>query len=426
MERIRIKGGKSLSGRLHLFGAKNAALPLMASSLLTEATLTLNNLPNLVDISTMKNLLTHHGVNINCPEKITGGTTFNRTLNLSARKIRDITAPYDLVRQMRASILVLGPLLARIGEANVSLPGGCAIGTRPVDLHINGLEQLGAEFDLSGGYISGVARKGLKGTHIVLPIVSVGATENVLMAACLAKGETIISNAAKEPEIKDLSNCLVAMGANIEGIGTDKLTIQGKTSLEGANHSIVGDRIEAGTYAIAAAITGGNIELTGVSRELMESVIEKLSEAGVSIKQTNKGIHVERKGKLKGIDVVTRPFPGFPTDLQAQITALMSIADGAAMITEEIFENRFMHIPELVRMGANVTMHGSSSFVRGVDKLIGAPVMATDLRASACLIIAGLAAKGETIVNRVYHIDRGYERIDERLSALGADIERLD
>ena len=425
MEKIRIKGGKSLSGRLHLFGAKNAALPLMASSLLTKATLTLNNLPNLVDINTMKKLLMHHGVKVNSPKGNSDGNTIKRTLNLSAENIGDLTAPYDLVRQMRASILVLGPLLARMGEANVSLPGGCAIGARPVDLHINGLEKLGAKFDFSGGYISAVAPKGLKGTHIVLPIVSVGATENLLMAACLAKGETIISNAAKEPEIRDLSNCLVAMGANIEGIGTDKLIIRGKTSLKGADYSIVGDRIEAGTYAIAAAITGGKIELTGVSIELLESVIEKLSEAGVSIEHTKQGFYIERKGKLKGIDVVTSPFPGFPTDLQAQITALMCIADGATMITEEIFENRFMHIPELVRMGANITMHGSSSLVRG-GKLIGAPVMATDLRASACLILAGLAAKGETIVNRVYHIDRGYECIDERLSALGADIERLD
>ncbi|MEE8333865.1 MAG: UDP-N-acetylglucosamine 1-carboxyvinyltransferase, partial [Alphaproteobacteria bacterium] len=311
-------------------------------------------------------------------------------------------------------------------SARVSLPGGCAIGTRPVDLHIKGLAALGAEIEMTGGYIEASAPDGLTGAHVVFPTVSVGATENVLMAATLARGESVIGNAAREPEISDLAECLVAMGAEIEGIGTDTLTVQGRDRLGGAHHAVVPDRIEAGTYAMAAAITGGRLELVGARADLIEAVIDKLREAGCEIDADDKGVRVAADGRLTGVDVMTEPFPCFPTDLQAQMTALMSTADGAAMITESIFENRFMHIPELARMGANVTVHGASSLVRGVPALAGAPVMATDLRASASLILAGLAAEGETIISRVYHLDRGYERIEEKLAACGADIERVD
>ena len=426
MDKIRIRGGKPLSGTVQISGAKNAALPLMAACLLTKENLVLTNLPHLADISTMANLLTQHGANISMAGDMGDNGHAGRSLNLHAPRITDTTAPYELVRRMRASILVLGPLLARTGEARVSLPGGCAIGARPVDLHIKGLTQLGAEFEMAEGYIGATAPKGLHGAHIVFPMVSVGATENLLMAACLAEGETTLSNVAREPEIGDLAECLISMGAEISGIATDTLVIQGKKSLHGAEHAVVSDRIETGTYAMAAALTGGDLELAGARVELIEAVLEKLREAGVSIEKTENGIRVKRDGTLRGVDVMTEPFPGFPTDLQAQMTALMSMAEGAAMITESIFENRFMHIPELARMGANVTVHGASSLVRGVDTLVGAPVMATDLRASASLVLAGLAAKGETMISRVYHIDRGYERIEEKLAACGADIERLD
>jgi UDP-N-acetylglucosamine 1-carboxyvinyltransferase len=426
MDRIRIRGGKRLSGSIRISGAKNAALPLMAASLLTDEPLILANLPQLADISTMANLLTHLGVDIRMAGEAGNGGHTGRSLSLQAGEITDTTAPYDLVRRMRASVVVLGPLLARSGHARVSLPGGCAIGTRPVDLHIKGLTALGAEFDLTGGYIDATAPNGLVGANFVFPTVSVGATENVLMAACLAKGESVLSNVAREPEITDLANCLVAMGATIDGIGSDTLTVQGVNRLHGAEHTVIADRIEAGTYAMAAAMTGGDIELIGVQAELMESVLGKLTEAGVTIEPTEDGLRVSCASRLKGVDVMTEPFPGFPTDLQAQMTALMSAADGASMITESIFENRFMHIPELARMGANVTVHGASSLVRGVNTLTGAPVMATDLRASASLVLAGLIAEGETLVSRVYHIDRGYERIEEKLAACGADIERID
>ena len=426
MDRIHIRGGNRLVGRIRISGAKNAALPLMATSLLTDQPLTLSNLPHLADISTMANLLGQHGVEISMAGDSGDGGHTGRSLTLHAARIADTTAPYDLVRRMRASVLVLGPLVAREGRARVSLPGGCAIGTRPVDLHIKGLSQLGADVELTEGYIEASAPKGLTGAHIVFPTVSVGATENLLMAACLARGETVLSNAAREPEVADLARCLQAMGAVIEGIGTDTLRIQGQDRLHGAAHPVVADRIEAGTYAMAAAITGGDVVLEGARSDLMEAVVEKLAEAGVTITDEEDGIRVVRDGALTGVDVMTEPFPGFPTDLQAQMTALMSIADGAAMITESIFENRFMHIPELARMGANVTVHGASSLVRGARKLNGAPVMATDLRASASLVLAGLVADGETIVSRVYHIDRGYERIEEKLAACGADIERID
>lgn len=426
MDRIHIRGGNRLLGRIRISGAKNAALPLMAASLLTDAPLTLSNLPHLADISTMANLLGQHGVEISMAGDSENGGHTGRSLTLRGREISDTTAPYDLVRQMRASVLVLGPLVAREGRARVSLPGGCAIGTRPVDLHIKGLNQLGAEVELTEGYIEATAPKGLRGAHIVFPSVSVGATENLLMAACLARGETVLSNAAREPEIGDLARCLQSMGAKIEGIGTDTLYVQGMERLSGAEHPVIADRIETGTYAMAAAITGGDVVLEGARIAFMEAAVEKLTEAGVSISETEDGLRVARDGDLIGVDVMTEPYPGFPTDLQAQMTALMSIAEGAAMITESIFENRFMHIPELARMGANVTVHGASSLVRGVRKLTAAPVMATDLRASASLVLAGLVAEGETVVSRVYHIDRGYERIEQKLAACGAEIERVD
>jgi UDP-N-acetylglucosamine 1-carboxyvinyltransferase len=375
--------------------------------------------PRLADIDTMGNLLRQHGV------EIVPGQTAD-ALRLTAANITNTVAPYDLVRRMRASVLVLGPLLAREGTADVSLPGGCAIGTRPVNLHIDGLVALGAEVNIEGGYIRARAPRGLKGAAIRLPVVSVGATENLLMAAALAKGISVIENAAREPEVTDLARCLIAMGARIEGVGTEHLTIEGVDRLHGANYAILPDRIEAGSYAVAAAATGGDVELIGVSQELIGAVAEKLIEAGCQVGETKNGVRVGRNGVgLRGVDIMTQPYPGFPTDMQAQLMALMTTASGAAMITETIFENRFMHVPELVRMGANITVHGASALIRGVERLKGAPVMATDLRASVSLVLAGLVAEGETIVNRVYHLDRGYERLEQKLAACGADIERL-
>src|SRR6202023_1794599 len=423
MDKIRIKGGVPLEGVIPIGGAKNAALPLMAVSLLTSDTLTLENVPDLADIATMANLLVQHGVTVAVDE--TDGNR-GRVLELSAAHITSTTAPYDLVRKMRASILVLGPLLARCGRARVSLPGGCAIGPRPVDLHIKGLQRLGAEVELHGGYIDARAPKGLRGAEIAFPAVSVGATENLLMAASLADGETLLINAAREPEISDLAQCLIAMGAVIEGIGSDRLSIRGVASLHGARHTVIPDRIETGTYMMAAAATGGEVRLIGARLDHVEAVRRILETAEVCITDTGDGVAMRRRnGRLAGTDVMTEPYPGFPTDLQAQIMTLMAIAEGASMITETIFENRFMHVPELGRMGANINVHGASALVRGVPRLMGAPVMATDLRASVSLVIAGLVAGGETIVNRVYHLDRGYERIEEKLSACGARIERL-
>jgi len=425
MDKIRIRGGKRLKGSISVSGAKNAALPLMAASLLSDETLTLSNLPHLADISTLANLLSRHGVAIEMNGDHAGGHG-GRVVSLRTEKITSTFAPYDLVRKMRASVLVLGPLLARVGEAKVSLPGGCAIGNRPVDLHIHGLEQLGAEIRLEDGYMHATAKGGLKGGHVVFPMVSVGATENLLMASSLAKGETILRNAAREPEVCDLARCLVAMGAKIEGIGTDTLTISGVPKLHAAKHSVVPDRIETGTYAIAAAITAGDVELAGAQLGLIEALAEILDRAGVVITETANGIRVAREnGAIRGVDVTTEPYPGFPTDMQAQIMALMATAKGASMITESIFENRFMHVPELARMGADIHVHGASAMVRGVEKLAGAQVMATDLRASVSLVLAGLAAEGDTVVNRVYHLDRGYERLEEKLAACGADIERV-
>ena len=425
MDKIRIRGGKPLEGRIRIGGAKNAALPLMAAALLTGETLTLKNLPRLVDIDTMAHLLVQHGASVTL-NGVEDAEERGHTVELRARRIASTTAPYDLVRKMRASVLVLGPLVARAGEARVSLPGGCAIGTRPVDLHIKGLERLGAIVTLHQGYIEATAPKGLKGAEVVFPTVSVGATENLLMAAALAEGETRLVNAAREPEVVDLARCLAAMGAEIEGAGTDRIRIRGVSRLHGAEHQVIPDRIETGTYMVATAITGGSVELVGAASDSLASVIRVLEGAGVSVTPTGGGLLVKRlNGRLSGVDVMTEPFPGFPTDLQAQIMALMTTAEGAAMITETIFENRFMHVPELCRMGANINVHGASALVRGVQRLAGAPVMATDLRASVSLVLAGLAAGGETVVNRVYHLDRGYERVEEKLAACGADIERL-
>jgi UDP-N-acetylglucosamine 1-carboxyvinyltransferase len=425
MDRIRIRGGRPLEGRISIGGAKNAALPLMTASLLTEDTLVLANLPRLADITTLSHLLVQHGVSVTMAGA-EGPEERGHVLELSARRIASTIAPYDLVRKMRASVLVLGPLVARCGEARVSLPGGCSIGTRPVDLHLKGLERLGATVELRQGYIHARAPKGLAGAEIIFPIVSVGATENLMMAATLAEGETALVNAAREPEIVDLARCLSAMGAVIEGAGTDRIRIQGVKRLHGARHAVIPDRIETGTYMMAAAATGGAVELLGAQLEPVAAVARTLEGAGVAVSETPRGLAVARRnGRLTGVDVMTEPFPGFPTDLQAQMMAVMATAEGAAMITETIFENRFMHVPELCRMGANINVHGASAMVRGVPKLTGAPVMATDLRASVSLVLAGLAAEGETVVNRVYHLDRGYEHLEEKLAACGADIERL-
>ena len=424
MDRIRIIGGTPLRGSIPIGGAKNAALPLMAACLLTADTLTLSNLPDLVDVTTMARLLADFGVGIAMNGE--SGGQEGRVLELTAGSVNGTTAPYDLVRKMRASVLVLGPLLARYGRAKVSLPGGCAIGTRPVDLHLGALAELGAEIELDKGYIEASAPRGLKGAHIVFPVVTVGGTENLLMAAVLAEGETVLTNAAREPEVADLAQCLVAMGAGIEGIGTDTLRIHGVKALHGAAHRVVPDRIETGTYAVAAAVTGGDVELIGARLDLVVALADTLEKAGVSVSETKAGLGVSRNGgPLTGVDVMTEPFPGFPTDMQAQLMVLMAVAAGASMITETIFENRFMHVPELGRMGADINVHGSSAIVRGVAGLTGAQVMATDLRASVSLVLAGLAAHGETMVNRVYHLDRGYERLEEKLAACGAVIERL-
>ena len=427
MDSIRIRGGKPLQGKIEISGAKNAALPLMVASLLTDDTLTLSNLPHVADISTLITLLCQHGATAAMNgEAANGGGSDGRSLSIRAANITNTEAPYDIVRKMRAGALVMGPLLARIGEARVSLPGGCAIGTRPMNLHISGLEQMGAKITIAGGYMEAVAPHGLKGAEIRFETVSVGATENLLMAACLAKGTTILENAAKEPEITDLVQLLRQMGAQIEGDGTDKLVVHGVDKLHGTSYRVMPDRIETGTYAIAAVITGGKIELSNTNAELVRSVLDALVEAGAEIHETQDGFIISREGTvIRGVDIMTLPYPGYPTDMQAQFMALMTIAKGAGVITETIFENRFMHVPELARLGANITVHGHSALVRGVDHLVGAPVMATDLRASVSLVLAGLAAEGETVINRVYHLDRGYERLEEKLAACGADIERI-
>jgi len=426
MDSIRIFGGNALKGEIPISGAKNAALPLLAACILTDETLHLSNLPLLADIASMTLLLQKLGVMVSkesegLPNELTG-----TPLNLSAKNINETTAPYEIVRKMRASVLVLGPLLAREHSARVSLPGGCAIGSRPVDLHLQALEQMGAKIELAEGYINAKAPGGLIGSHVIFPSVTVGGTENLLMAATLATGETVLSNAAREPEVIDLANCLISMGANIEGIGSDTLKIQGVERLHGADHRVLADRIEMGSYAVAAAITDGDILLRGANMELMESTVGLLERAGVRFQSEQNGVRVTRAGSgLTGVDIITEPFPGFPTDMQAQSMALMSVADGASMITETIFENRYMHVPELCRMGANINVHGPSAIIRGVAKLSGAPVMATDLRASVSLVLAGLATQEETIISRVYHLDRGYEQLEKKLARCGANINRV-
>jgi len=425
MDRIRIRGGSRLAGEIAISGAKNAALPLMAACLLTDKPLTLTNVPWLADIAFMAELLRGFGVRTSYLRGSRLGE--GGRLELDGAKLSGTTAEYDIVRKMRASFLVLGPLVARIGHAKVSLPGGCAIGARPVDLHLKALEALGAKIDLEDGYVVAAASGGLKGARIEFPFVSVGATENTMMAAALADGETVLVNAAREPEIDDLGRCLIAMGAKIAGLGTSRIAIEGVKELHGADHAVLPDRIETGTYAMAAAIAGGEIMLTNARAELIGALIPLLQSIGTEVTSTNQGICVHRNGvRPLAADVATAPFPGFPTDLQAQFMALMATANGISHIKETIFENRFMHVPELIRMGADIHVEGDMAIVTGVERLKGAPVMATDLRASVSLVLAGLAAEGETIVNRVYHLDRGFERLEEKLSGVGADIERLN
>ena len=419
LDSIRIVGGLPLKGEIVVAGAKNAALKLMVASILTDEPLILQNVPRLADVAALERVLGKLGVEAASDE--------DGTLTLSAATIRSTTAPYDLVRKMRASVLVFGPLLARCGKARVSLPGGCAIGSRPVDLHIKGFELMGATIKLDDGYMVGAAPGGLKGAEIVFPQVSVGATEHLMMAATLAHGETVLENAACEPEIADLANCLNAMGAKISGAGTGQVRITGVAGLKGTHHRVVPDRIEAGTYAMAAALTDGEIELVGGDVGHLAAVVGALEKCGTVVVQTNRGMTVKRtNGELKATDVTTDPYPGFPTDLQAQFMAMMTTADGTSHIAETIFENRFMHVPELARMGANIAVNGGTAVVRGVDRLHGAPVMATDLRASVSLVLAGLVAEGETVVSRVYHLDRGYEGLVEKLSGCGAQIDRID
>ncbi|MBZ9662822.1 UDP-N-acetylglucosamine 1-carboxyvinyltransferase [Mesorhizobium sp. ESP-6-4] len=428
MDRIRIVGGNELAGTIPISGAKNAALPLMIASLLTDDTLTLENVPHLADVEQLIRILGNHGVDYSVNgrrEKQQEG--YSRTINFSARNIVDTTAPYELVSKMRASFWVIGPLLARMGEAKVSLPGGCAIGTRPVDLFLEGLQVLGAELDVDNGYVIAKTRNGrLIGNRYVFPKVSVGATHVLMMAASLAKGETVLENAACEPEIVNLAECLIAMGAKIHGAGTSTITIHGVEALSGARVRVIPDRIETGTYAMAVAMTGGDVMLAGARPDLLQTALDVLVETGAEITPTNEGIRVKRNGLgIAPVDVTTAPFPAFPTDLQAQFMGLMTMAKGKSRITETIFENRFMHVQELARLGAHITLSGQTAIVDGVARLKGAPVMATDLRASVSLVIAGLAAEGETTVNRVYHLDRGFERLEEKLSGCGAVIERI-
>ncbi len=419
MDSILVTGGGPLNGQIPIAGAKNACLTLMPATLLSDEPLTLTNAPRLSDIATMTMLLQSLGAEVS---SLQGG----QVLAMSSHDLNNLTADYDIVRKMRASILVLGPMLARAGQAVVSLPGGCAIGARPVDLHLKALEALGAEMELKDGYVHAKAPGGLKGGVVDFPIVSVGATENVLMAATLAKGTTVINNAAREPEIVDLAHCLQKMGAQIEGEGTSTLTVQGVDRLHGATHPVVTDRIELGTYMLAPVICGGEVELLGGRLDLVGAFVEKLEQCGVDVTETKSGLLVKRRGdRVQAVDVVTEPFPGFPTDLQAQMMALLCTAEGISVLEEKIFENRFMHAPELIRMGANIDVHGGTATVTGVERLKGAPVMATDLRASVSLILAGLAAEGETRVSRVYHLDRGYERVVSKLEAVGAKIERI-
>jgi UDP-N-acetylglucosamine 1-carboxyvinyltransferase len=419
MDSIVVKGGRPLQGKIAIAGAKNAALALMPATLLSEEPLTLTNAPRLSDIKTMTALLQSLGVEVTSMQN-------GKVQVLSSHDMTSTTADYEIVRKMRASNLVLGPLLARHHHAIVSLPGGCAIGARPMDIHVTALEAMGAQIELRDGYLHAKAPGGLKGARVPLRFASVGATENILMAATLAKGTTILENAAREPEIVDLARCLRSMGAQIEGEGTSTITIQGVDRLGAATHPVVTDRIELGTYMLAPVFCGGEVECLGGRMDLVESFAERLDAAGVDVTETPNGLKVKRRGdRPRAVDVVTEPFPGFPTDLQAQMMAMLCLAEGTSVLEEKIFENRFMHAPELVRMGANIEVHGGRATVHGVDKLKGAPVMATDLRASVSLILAGLAAEGETIVNRVYHLDRGYEHVEDKLNGVGAQIERV-
>jgi UDP-N-acetylglucosamine 1-carboxyvinyltransferase len=421
MDRIAIEGGARLEGEIQISGAKNSALKLMAASLLTDECLRLTNMPRLADTRFLAKLLSRLGVSVAESDGEDGAQT-----ELCAQDISSSFAPYDLVRQMRASFNVLGPLIARTGHAKVSLPGGCTIGARPVDLHLKALEALGARIDLHEGYVYATAPRGLRGAEIEFPFVSVGATEHALLAAVLAEGVTVLRNCAKEPEIGDLALCLIAMGAKVEGIDTDTLTITGVSKLNGATWSVIPDRIETGTYAVAVAMAGGEVRLTKTRAGFVQALLDKLEEAGASVKATNDGVEIKRNGaRLNAVDVTTEVFPGFATDLQAQFMALMTTAKGESVIRETIFENRFMHVPELMRLGADISVSGGEARVQGVDVLRGAQVMATDLRASVSLVIAGLAAEGETVVNRVYHLDRGFERLEEKLSACGARVRRI-
>jgi UDP-N-acetylglucosamine 1-carboxyvinyltransferase len=427
MDRIRIVGGEPLKGTIPISGAKNAALPLLIASLLTSDRLTLKNVPNLADVALLARILRNHGVDHSIEGKRAGPAPhLGETFHLTARDIVDTTAPYEMVSRMRASFWVLGPLVARCGEAKVSLPGGCAIGTRPVDLHLMALKALGATIDIDGGYVIARSRGRLTGNRIVFPKVSVGATHCALLAAALAKGETVIENAAREPEIGDVARCLTKMGARIEGIGTSQLLVQGRDRLEGATHTVLPDRIEAGTFAMAVAATGGDVMLEGARADLLPTALGALAGTGVEVVVADTGIRIARNGhSLEPVTVETQPFPGFPTDLQAQIMALMTRANGTSVIRETIFENRFMHVQELARLGADIQLTGDTARIKGVKALRGAPVMATDLRASVSLVIAGLMADGETTINRVYHLDRGFEQLEEKLSRCGANIERL-
>ncbi|MGA7118436.1 MAG: UDP-N-acetylglucosamine 1-carboxyvinyltransferase [Hyphomicrobium sp.] len=426
MDRIKIVGGGHLNGIIPISGAKNAALPLMIASLLTSDRVTLKNVPNLADVNLLARILRNHGTDLAVDGKRSSPNMQGETFHLTARDIVDTTAPYEMVSRMRASFWVLGPILARMRQAKVSLPGGCAIGTRPVDLHLTGLKALGAEIEIDGGYVLAKAPKGLHGAHIIFPKVSVGATHNVLLAAALAKGETLIENAAREPEVGDVAALLVKMGVLIEGIGTSTLRIQGRDRLDGAIHTVLPDRIETGTFAMVVAATGGDVVLEDTRIELLSNALEVLAATGTSVTPTKTGIRIQRNGgEIEPVSVETQPYPGFPTDLQAQLMALMTRAHGTSVIRETIFENRFMHVQELARLGADIQLHGDTATIKGVKHLRGAPVMATDLRASVSLVIAGLMAEGETTVGRVYHLDRGFERLEEKLSKCGANIERL-
>jgi UDP-N-acetylglucosamine 1-carboxyvinyltransferase len=416
MDALLIHGGNPLAGEVRISGAKNAALPILTASLLAVEPLRLGNVPHLKDISTMLALLGHMGVRVTLDDQ-------NR-VTMCGESIPHKEAPYEMVKTMRAAILVLGPTLARFGEARVSLPGGCAIGSRPVDLHIKGLQAMGADIQIEHGYIHARCKR-LKGARIVMDMVTVTGTENLMMAAALADGTTVLENAAREPEVVDLARCLAAMGANVEGAGSDVITIHGVDKLHGADYSVMADRIETGTFLVAAAMTGGRVRATHTQPDTLEAVIAKLREAGAKVETGSDWIEVESDGKLKAVDVRTAPHPAFPTDMQAQFMAMNAIADGAASVTETIFENRFMHVQELRRLGANIEVSGHTALVRGVPRLDGAIVMATDLRASACLVLAGLVAAGETTIERIYHLDRGYERIEEKLTQLGARIKRM-